>query len=148
MFNFLKRKKSSASESRDLEQVIFDFAKHNRGEDFQVMCQLLMDREVYLPADVNSFPKGLVSGDKITFKSAAEIEFKIVTSPDGHTLAAATTTDSSEMLNEGYLRMDWLDFLKMVLRLKKLYGSLIQGNTSWVILDKERIKYVLSKHSS
>ncbi len=146
MFKFLKRKKSS--ESRDLEQVIFDFAKHNRVEDFQVMCKLLRDREVYLPVDIDSLPKGLASGEKITVKSAAQINLKTVTSPDGHSLAAAITTDSSEMLNEGYLVMDWPDFIKMVLKLKELYGCLIQGSTSWVILDKEKIKYALSKHAA
>ncbi len=148
MFNFLKRKKSPTSDSsnnRDLEQVILDFAQHNRVEDFQVMCQLLNDRQVHLPVDVDSLPKGLVSGEKITLKSAAEINLKIVTSPDGHSLAAATTTDSSEMLNDGYLVMDWPDFLKMVRKLKELFGCLIQGSNSWIILDKEKVKYALSR---
>jgi hypothetical protein len=136
-------KKNTKEDKRDLEQVIFDIAEHNQDKDYFRMYELLKDRELYLPADPNSLPEDFVPGSRLVTDSSHQIRISNAKGPNGELLIPAVTTESHPTLQGGYIGMRWSDFLEMVLKIPEAWGALIQGETSYVGFDRERIKYIL-----
>jgi hypothetical protein len=142
MFSFLTKR--AKKDSRDLEQVIFDIAEHNREADLHLFYRLMSTREVYLPVDEASLPTASEPGVPYTTQDTDEVKVYTVSIPNNGSWIAAATQTSHPLLAGGCLRMTWLGFLKMALEGAEVRGALIQGKTSWIALDKERITYVLS----
>jgi hypothetical protein len=55
-----------------------------------------------------------------------------------------TTRHDAAIIDDGYVEMNWCDFLAMVLKLDdSVYGALLQGEVSWIGMDRERTRYIL-----
>lgn len=132
-------------DERDIEQVIFDVAEHNKEEDYSRLYELMVGRDLFLPVDPESLPKDYELGSKIVTDPTMQIRVRNVQGPNGDTFVPSATTESSPMVQEGYIGMQWFDYLEMVLEIPSVSGVLIQGQTSWVGFDKERIKVILGK---
>lgn len=129
----------------DLEQVIYDVAEHQREEDFELLFRLMADRDVYVPADPSTFPDDAVPGEPYTVEGSDRLQLRYVTGPDDLLMVACATEQEAAMLHDGFVGMEWRDFLRMVLKVDdSFYGALLQGRTSWVALDRDRIRYILS----
>lgn len=139
MFRLFKKKKDVI----DLEQVIHDIAEYNKDEDFNKLYEILIDRELFLPTIKQTIPNHLVPDEKFITNSCDEILMSKVDGPDGKALIPVATTENSPIISDEYLRIDWFEFLEMVLKVEDVFGALIQGTTSWIIIDKERIEYIL-----
>ncbi len=139
MFSFFK--KSSKPDTRDLEQVLFDLAQHRDEKDFGVLFARMKGRHVFVPADPGTFPAGMAPGAKYVTKPGDRVSIATVTGPNGDVLAVAATEVDAGILKSGFLRMDWADFMNMVRSMDaSIKGALLQGKTSWVVLDRQRIK--------
>lgn len=146
MFNFLKSKK--AHDHRDLEQLIFDVAEHQSDKDFHLLYKLMVNRTVFVPAETSTIPASAVPGEKYLTKRGDRISMRYVAGPNNLLFVPAATQEILPILKDGYLGMEWFDYLNMVLKLdESFYGALLQGKTSWVAFDRERIRYILG-HSS
>lgn len=144
MFSIFK-KKPAPSDPRDLEQLIFDVAEHQRGADFELLYRRMADRHVYVPIDPASLPAAAAEGERYQTQRGDRLKMRIVTGPNGEVMIACATCEDSSMLKDGFVGMEWRDFLQMVSKLDaSCYGTLLQGQTSWVAFDRERIGYILS----
>jgi len=144
MFDLFKKK--NLPDPRDLEQLIFDVAEHQSDKDFHLLYKVMANRHVFVPADTNTIPADAAPGEKYTTKFGDRVSMRYVTGPNNLLLVPAATQESAPILKDGYLGMDWFDFLRMVLKLDQtFYGALLQGKTSWVAFDRERIRYILAK---
>ncbi len=145
MFKLFKRK--AKSDDRDIEQVIFDVAEHNKDEDYHRLYELLVGRELFLPVDPESLPANYEPGSKIVTDSSMQIRVRNVQGPNGETLVPSATLEECPMVQGGYIGMDWFEYLQTVLKIPSVAGVLIQGKTSWVGFDKQRIQYILSTYN-
>ncbi|MFV1985260.1 MAG: hypothetical protein ACC657_17060 [Thiohalomonadales bacterium] len=56
----------------------------------------------------------------------------------------AATKKNCAMLSGGYMVMDWIDFITIVQKTEDTEGAFLEGENSWVKLDKERITHILN----
>jgi len=137
-------KKLWKQDERDLEQVIFDFAEYKKEEDLQILCRLMRNRLVYVPIDTNTVPAAARPGVPYVTGEGDKLLFRSVEIP-GHGLwAPAATKPTHRLLSQGYAGMTWLGFLDMTRKIETMRGAYLQGETSWVAMDKEKIAHVLS----
>ncbi|WP_143226744.1 hypothetical protein [Acidovorax sp. 62] len=143
MFAFLR--KTGKKDPHDLEQLIFDIAEHKRDSDFHHLYKMMVGRDVFAGIDPTSIPSFAKPGISYTTQASDRLVMKSVTIPSNGTWSSAATLPSHPSLKDGYVGMPWVDFLKMTLKLAELQGAMLQGKTSWIAFDKQRIAYVLSK---
>ncbi|HEX8284138.1 MAG TPA: hypothetical protein VF588_12320 [Pyrinomonadaceae bacterium] len=141
MLHFLKKRAKKAP--RDLEQVIFDIAEHNRDEDLHLFYRLMSQREVYVPVDGAPLPAAAEPGVPYTTRPTDQLRARSVFMQGRGELLAAATQTSHPLLEGGHVGMPWLGFLEMAQKIPEAQGVLIQGRTSWIALDQEHIAYVL-----
>lgn len=141
MLSFLKRR--TKKDSRDIEQVIFDIAEHNREADFVLFYRLMSTREVYVPVERASLPSAAEAGLPYTTQAADELKVKTASIPDNGDWIPAATQASHPVLEGSCVGMRWLEFLKTAREGAGVRGALIQGQTSWIALDKEHISHIL-----
>lgn len=141
MFSFLTKR--AKKDSRDLEQVIFDFAEHKRDADLELFYRLMSAREVYIPIDKASLPAAVEPGVPSTTQDTDQMLIKSVSIPNNGEWVSAATQTSHPLLEGGYVGMQWLEFLKMAHQIAGARGALIQGKTSCIGLYKEQIAHVL-----
>ncbi len=146
MFNIFRKK--SKVDPRDIEQVIYDVAESNKDEDFHRLYELLLDKELYIPIDTDSLPKNAVSGSKIVTDASNQIKVKNVIGPDGQLMIPSSTLREAPLVQGGYVGIEWFEYLEMVLKVPEAWGALLQGKTSYVGFDKERINYILAKYNT
>jgi len=146
MFSFLTNLiKRAKKDSRDLEQVIFDIAEHNREADFHLFYRLMLTREVYLPINKASLPTAAEPGVPYVLQEADNYEDVMVTTvsiANNGSWIPAFTQPAHPILADGCMKMTWLGFLKMAQN-TTLQGAFIQGEKSWLALRKEHIPGVL-----
>jgi hypothetical protein len=141
MFSFFRKDKPDA---RDLEQVIFDVAEHQRDDDFHLLYRLMASRRVFVPFVASSFPSHARPGEKYVVTAGDSVQMRTVSGQGGTVLVAAATRDDAPLLKGGYGEMQWRDFLEMASKMdESCYGALLQCWTSWIGFDRERIKYIL-----
>lgn len=140
MFGLFKKKE----DKRDLENLIYDIAEYGRNEDFHKLYEMLDGRELYLPVDPSSLPKNIEPGSKIVTDSTSQVRFKNVVSPSGDLLVPVATNNQHPLVSNGYVGMEWFSVLNMTLKIPEAWGILVQGQTSYVGFDKERINYILN----
>ena len=143
MFAFLKRQEKK--DPRDIEQLIFDIAEHQRDADFHLLYKLMAGREVFVGINRASLPTSIEPGIPDTTQASDRLEMKTVSIPNHGAWSSAATLPSHSSLAGSYVGMQWLDFLKMTQKVPELRGAALQGKTSWVAFDKERIAYVLAE---
>ena len=141
MFSFLTKRAKKTP--RDLEQVIFDIAEYKRDEDLHLFYRLMSAREVYVPVDSTTLPAAAEPGVPYMTRPSDQLRVATVSMPDGAEWVSAATQTSHPLLADGYVGMPWLGFLEMAQKSADVQGALIQGTTSYIALDKERIAYVL-----
>ncbi|WP_373540241.1 hypothetical protein [Chamaesiphon sp.] len=61
-------------------------------------------------------------------------------------VAAFTTNSSPQLIDKKYVRIDWLNFLSMVLKIEDISGFSLQGQQSWLALGKDEIRYILNNY--
>lgn len=143
MFGFLKKQKEK--EPHDIEQVIFDIAEHQRNTDYHLLYKLMVDREVFIGIHQALLPALVEPGVPYTTHGSDRVEMKTISIPNDGAWSSAATLASHSSIAGAYVGMQWLEFLKMTQRIPELRGAVLQGKSSWVALDKERIAYVLAK---
>ena len=142
MLNF--RKKSAPVDPRGLEQLIYDVAEYQRDADFQLLYKLMQNRVVYVPADSKSLPKDARPGTRYVTTREDSMRCYTVLGPQNQVLVVCATHHEAAIIDDAYVEMDWCDFLAMSLKLDgSVYGALLQGKTSWIGLDRDRISYIL-----
>jgi hypothetical protein len=146
MFGLFGKKKKD--DLRDIEQVIFDVAENNKDEDYHRLYELLVGKELYMPVDPASLPQDVAPGSKITTDASNQIRIKNVQGPNGQFLIPASTSSEHQIVQGGHVGINWLEYLEMVLKVPGTWGALLQGKTSYVGFDKERIKYILGKYNA
>ncbi len=146
MFSFFETR--AKPDQRDIEQVIFDVAEFNRESDFDMLYALLKERHLFLPAVRDTIPAAATPGQPYQTTANDRLTLKNVAGPDGRALVFAATTQSSPLLASGFVGMDWQDILEMALKLEDVHGVLVQGKTSWVAFDKQRIRRILAKYAN
>jgi hypothetical protein len=77
--------------------------------------------------------------------AADRLAIGTICGPDNEPWAFAATQPTHSLQSGGFVGMPWLEFLRMVVKLEEVRGALLQGTTSWIGLDKERIAYVLTQ---
>ncbi|WOB06888.1 hypothetical protein [Piscinibacter gummiphilus] len=143
MFAFLKRQEKI--DRRDIEQLIFDIAEHQREADFHLLYKLMAGREVFVGINRASLPTSIEPGVPYTTQASDRLEMKTVSIPNHGAWSSAATLASHPLLAGSYVGMQWFDFLRMTRKVPELRGAALQGKTSWVAFDKERIAYVLAQ---
>ena len=147
MFSFFKKTKNR--DMRDLEQVIYDVAENQTGEDFHLLYELMADRRVFVPVNLNTLPKGIVPGEPYVTNSSDDLHMRYVVLPNGKSAVPACTNQDMSILKDGFIETTWVESLQMALKLDdSLYGVLLQGKTSWVAMDRDRIRYVLDLYGA
>ncbi|PTY35802.1 hypothetical protein BGP77_00270 [Saccharospirillum sp. MSK14-1] len=134
------------TDKRDIEELIFDIAEHNKEEDHHRLYDLLSGRELFLPVVPESLPANYVPGSKVIVNSSMRIRVRNVQGPNGEVFIPGSTQEDCPMIQDGYIGMGWFEYLKMALRTPSVSGVLIQGEKSWVGLDKLRIQYILQHY--
>ena len=142
MFSLFK--KLMRNDKRDLEQVIFDIAEHKRDQDFHLLYMLMKGREVFVPVDTGSVPAPARPGVPYMTRPGDNVRIRTVELPDSGMWVAAATQSTNRMLTKGYVGMPWLGCLTMAMKIESARGIYLQGETSWLAMDKQRIAYVLS----
>ncbi|MDO8330671.1 MAG: hypothetical protein Q7T36_09385 [Fluviicoccus sp.] len=143
MFSIFKRK--TKNDERDIEQLIFDVAEHQRDADFHLLYLLLKDREVFVPVVRSSVPSAAKPGEAYVTRTEDQLVLKTVELPGNGAWAPAATQAISQLVAGGYVGMPWLGFLNMVMKIEDVRGAFLQGQTSWVALDKQRVAYILAQ---
>jgi hypothetical protein len=147
MFSLFR--KSKGPDVRDVEQVIFDVAERQSDEDLQVLYQLMKDRNVCVPVDTATIPVTAEPGRPYRVEQSDRLAMRYVTGPNNVLLVPVATREDSPILKGGYAYMHWIEALSMVGKLDpKFWGLLLQGKTSWVVMDRERIKYILELYGA
>ena len=142
MLNF--RNTSTPVAPRDLEQLIYDVAEYQRDADFQLLYKMMRNRVVFVPADSKSLPKDAQPGIRYVTTQKDSMRCYTVLGPQNQVLVVCATRHDVAIIDDGYVEMDWRDFLAMTLKLDgSVYGALLQGKTSWVGLDRELISHIL-----
>lgn len=142
MFSFFRKSKPPIP--RDLENVIYDIAEKQNNEDFLTLCRLMQGRQVFIPILSKTLPGAVVPGVKYVTGKSDRLEMRSVTTPTGEIAAFCTTHEDAAMLKDGYVGMEWTEFLAVVLKLdESIKGALLQGKTSWIVFDRSRIKFIL-----
>lgn len=142
MFSFFKRRKPQGE--RDLEQVIYDVAEHHREEDRELVYRLMTDREVYLPVVPGTLPAAAVPGVPYVTSATDQLGISLVELPGNGRWAPAMTLRTHPLLVGTCIGMPWQGLLKMVQRLPDARGVVLQGQRSWMVLDQERVAYLLA----
>jgi len=93
-------------------------------------------------------PKGALPGSKIVTDSSNQIRIKNVQGPNGQLLVPSATSPEHPIVQGSYVGINWFDCLEMVLKIPEAWGVLLQGKTSYVGFDKERIRYILGKYNA
>ena len=147
MFSLFRKSKSP--DVRDVEQVIFDVAERQSGEDFQILYELMRERHVCVPVDTATIPVTAEPGRPYRVEASDRLAMRYVTGPNNVLLVPVATREDSPILTGGYAYIHWIEALSMIGKLDpKFLGLLLQGKTSWVALDRERIKYILGVYEA
>jgi len=147
MFNLFKKREPP--DPRDLEQIIYDIAENKIDRDFHILYERMSNRHVFVPVDPTTVPVEATEGKKYVTTSTDRLRMRTVIGPNNLVLVPCATNEESMLLKDGYLGMDWFDFLEMFMKLDtSFYGVVLQGKTSWVVFDRDRTKYILSLRSA
>ena len=147
MFGLFKKraKKKDPIQNPALEQAIADIAQHNQQQHYQHLHRLLTGQTLYLPVDPDSLPQGFKPGSSIVTNASHDIRIKNVPGPQGERFIPAATNALHPMLQDHYISMDWVEFLEMTVSIAEAAGALIQSQTAYIGLGKERIEQMLNK---
>lgn len=136
-------------DERDIEQVMTDIAENHKRNDYKQLYRLLKNKEIFVSIDKHLMPEGIESGDKfIPAGPEDKLKSKSILGPNDQPLVPTATKDTCASLSHGYVRMNWIEFLNMVLEIEDTDGTSLEGENSWVRLDKECIVYILNFYNS
>jgi hypothetical protein len=147
MSNVSNQKKE---DTRDVEQVIYDLVEYQKDEDFPRLYELLLGRKLFLPIvpkSLQSTPTHLNPGYEVYDDDYSQptVYEKII---DGESYIFAFTTDTSpQLIDKKCLRIDWFDFVEMVLTLEDISGFSLQGEKSWLAIGKDEIRYLRDNYN-
>jgi hypothetical protein len=136
-------------DSRDLEQVIYDVVEYQNDGDFERLYELLVDRQLFLPTtpeSKQSIPINFKLEDGFINDYLPQLKFYEKELSGEYYIAAFTTNSSPQLIDKNYIRIDWLDFLSMVLKIEGISGFSLQGQQSWLALGKDEIRYILNNY--
>jgi len=54
------------------------------------------------------------------------------------------TQSTHPSLRQSYVGIQWVDVLQLSLKLDNNFGVLLQGETSWVMFDEQRVRHILT----
>ncbi|MEO1028714.1 MAG: SseB family protein [Pseudomonadota bacterium] len=132
----------------DIEVLISDIAAHKRDEDYKRFYQLLMAHDLCVPVDLDTLPAGMSSGEKLDVGAPNKVRIRTVRGPRGALLIPSATSSDADMVKDGYVRMASADYLGLVRKVAPAWGAIIQGKSSWIGVDQQRISTILNEHAS
>ena len=138
------------TDSRDIEQLIYDIAEQPKDKDYQLLYQCLTDRTLYLPVDKDSLddaPSAVHLGDTLHLADAQQVPMCSVAGPRGDSFVPVATTTANPMVAGGYVGMSWLEALATVMKLDAVEGILLQGTNSWICIYKPQMAKILSDYA-
>lgn len=137
MFGFFKDK-------RDIDQVIFDIAEHQRPRDHERLFQLLQERELFTPIASSNVP--FEDGASITVKPGDVINLKTAKLPNGMVCIVFYVHRSDSRLGEPFAGFAVRDALDMVIK-TTADAMLIQNvRDSWVAFPRGELPAIRAKH--
>ena len=139
MFGIFKKQKPKI----DLEKLIYNIAEYKREDDYLLLLRALIGRDLYLPIEGESVARGSLEGEKITVDSTMDFKIRATKGPEGRLLVPASTTKNHLILKGHYAALEWIELLKMTMKIEKAEGVLVQGVTSLVVVVRSHIPIVL-----
>jgi len=141
VFSFFERTKKI--DERNIEQVMLDISEDHKKADYKHLYTLLENQEIYIPAHSATLPDGVEPASKYIPSENDKIKIKIIDGPNDQPLIPAATYTGCAVLHHGYLRISWIDFLNMILKIEDADGAFLECESCWVRFEKYRIEYVL-----
>lgn len=138
------RKRRAAAPAPDIEEIIWRIAENRQLADEELLWRLMQGRTVYVPTDPSSLPADAAPGEKYRITASDRVQMRCKVGPGDRLFTCAATRPDSALLSEGHVEMDWREFLQMTAKLGAEFGGfLLQGQRSWVGLDRARIDALL-----
>ena len=137
MFGFFKDK-------RDIDQVIFDIAEHQRPRDHERLFQLLQGRELFTPVASSNVP--FEDGASITVKPGDEINLKTATLPNGMVCIVFYIHRSDPRLGTPYAGFTVRDAFDMVIKTNADAVLIQNGRDSWVAFPRGDLPAIRAKY--
>ena len=141
MFPFSRSKRNV--DARDTEQLIFDIAEYRRASDYELLYARMKGTTVFLPVDPDSVPNRAAPGAQFQTGGSDQVRASTVSLPPLGDCIPVATTRQSQILQRGYVEIEWIEFLRMVKRAHGVAGALLQGVRSWIAFDMERVQRIL-----
>ena len=133
--------RSETSETvSDIEELIWRIAEFEKMSDRKLLCQLMVGCSVFVPADPKTLPKDAIPGLRYRTTSSDRVQIRITRGPENKQFTVAATKRDHPSISEGYVEMEWLDFLRMTSEQGQEFGGLIlQGQRSWIGLVSAQV---------
>ncbi len=137
MFGFFRDK-------RDIDQVIFDIAEHQRRRDHERLFQLLRGRELFAAVASSNVP--FEDGASITVKAGDVINLNTAKLPNGMVCIVFFVHRSDSRLGERYAGFTVRDALDMVIQTNADAMLIQNGRDSWVAFPRGELPAIRAKH--
>jgi hypothetical protein len=131
-------------DKRDINQVIFDFASHQRSRDRQRLLQLLRGRELYVSIESSSVP--LEHGRKFIVGAGDSIQLPTGTLPNGLSCVIFYVDRHDVRLGPKHAGLIASEAFEMVSR-SDVDSLLIQNSRdSWMAFPREDLMAIRAKY--
>jgi hypothetical protein len=134
---------SKTKDERNIEQVMADITEHHNERDYTQLFFLLKDQDIFIPVNTSVIPNESKNGDVYHPESMSEIKIFRILGSEEEVLIPAALTVTCDILNDGYMRMAWNDFLTMISNKNDIEGATLECDSYWVKLGKNRINHTL-----
>ncbi|MEL7358843.1 MAG: hypothetical protein AAFN40_20070 [Cyanobacteria bacterium J06560_6] len=142
---------NQTTDSRDVEQLIYDIAEQPKDQDYQQLYQHLTGQTLYIPVEKDSLddaPSAVHLGETLHSTDDQQVPMCSVAGPRGDSFVPLATTAANPMVANGYVGMRWLEALSTVMKIDTVEGVLLQGTNSWICIYKPQIAKILSDYSN
>ena len=138
MFDFLRK------DGRDIDQVIFDYATHQRPRDHRRILEMLRGRELYASIASSNVP--LEHGRQRVVGPGDSIQLRTGSLPNGMSCAIFYVDRSDARLGPNYAGLTASEAFEMVLK-TDLDALLIQNSKdSWVAIPRKELAAIRAKY--
>jgi hypothetical protein len=129
---------------RTPDEVIFDIAEYQRDEDYPALYDALLGCELQVSADIQRKPAESKWGPRYMERVSVTTTARLVRDSAGSVWMAALTPAARATASGDFFGLQWADLLTTALNIPDVAGLIVQGTTSYVMLDKQRIKHLES----
>ncbi len=134
---------TKTKDERNIDQIMADISEQHNERDYRQLFLLLKDQDIFIPIKSSLIPAESKTGDIYKPESMGDINIFRIVGSDDEVLIPAALTVTCAILNDGYMRMAWIDFLTMIASKKDIEGATLECDAYWVQLGKNRISQIL-----